>query len=955
MWQIKTAMRISKKQVLNTILFLLFTAFQVSAQNGKITGKVIDKKTGEELIGVTVVIEGSSFGAATDYEGKFSINNVKPGIYNLVFSYVSYNKKVLKGIEVKAGVVEPITVSLESSTKELVEFVVQGELKRESASTLLVQQKNSTTISDGLSIEVIRKTPDRNTGDVLKRVSGATIQDNKYAVIRGLPDRYNAAFINGSPLPSSEPDRRAFAFDIFPANLLDNLVIIKSATPDISGEFAGGIIQIKTKDIPEQNFYQLSLGSSVNSITTFKEFKSNVNGSYDFLGIDDGTRKMPNAFPDNNTLRSYQNSIQSMDDVKRLVNVARQLNDNFVINTDNSARPGTNFQFSMGQLKKLKTAELGSVFALTSQNTLTFQEINRKDYDNNSTLFDYTDKQYTTNSLNGLLWNLSWKNKFNKVSFKNIVNVNSNDQTVIRSGKDLINSFDQISYAMWYTQNILNSHQLGAEHVLAGSKMKINWSLGYNRLSRITPDFRRVRYQRAFVTDPNDPEQLNYAVPIQSTAQPEIAGRFFSTQLDNSYSGNTDISMPLNFGKIKNEIKAGVYFQLRDRDFNARQLGYTLAPGSNASTTSEYMKLPIDQIFNSRTIDTNGFVLKEVTTPSDAYQASSNLYAGYVRLDTKLNNRIRLIYGVRVESYRQKLSTFRTGLNEKFELDTTVIDFLPSINAIYELTEKINLRFSYSQTVSRPEFRELASFQFFDFNDLLLVEGNSNLKRTKVQNADIRFEYYPTPGQVISASVFYKNFNNPIEKILFSGGSPRLMSYQNVPTAWNYGLEFDYKLNIGRILNKKEDHFLSGLNFLGNFAYIKSKVDLSNVIAREMNERPLQGQSPYIINTGIQYQNNKHNYGASCMVNRIGQRISNAGNAEYASYWEKPRTVIDLQVNKTIFKNLDIRIGLRDLLAQNVVFYQNNDDKTSYDAAKDNTIWSFRVGSSYSISATYKF
>ncbi len=926
----------------------------LKAQNGGISGKINDAQTGEELIGVTITLEGTGIGTTSDYEGNFKLQNVKPGTYNVVFSYVSYAKKTLQGVVINAGKTETYNVSLKATQKELNEVVVQAELKRESAATLLVQQKNASSISDGLSTEVIRKTPDRNTGDVLKRVSGATIQDNKYAVIRGLPDRYNAAFINGSPLPSSEPDRRAFAFDIFPANLIDNLVIIKSATPDLSGEFAGGIIQVKTKDIPEKDFYQLSIGSSLNTLTTFKPFLKNVAGGTDLLGIDDGTRGLPNAFPDNKTMTDYQKNIQNMADVKRLVSVAKLLPNNFAIQSVN-AMPGSTFQFSMGQTKKRQKLEIGSVFALTNQVTPNYQEIIRNDYDNNGTLYEYTDQQSTTNILNGLLWNFSLKGKMNKISFKNILNVNTNDQTTIRSGKDFMNGFDQISYAMWYTQNILNSHQVNAEHVLRNHKTKINWSLAYNKLNRTVPDFRRIRYQRAFITDPTIPEQYSYSVPIQTTAQPEIAGRFYSTQDDNSYSGNLDLSTPVKTGAIKHEIKTGAYFQLRDRNFNARQLGYSISPGAQMSFPQTYLNLPINEIFSASHIDTNGFVLKEVTTPTDAYTASSNLYAAYLRIDSKFGARFKLIYGLRIESYNQKLSTYRTGINEKFEIDTLVTDFLPSLNAVYELTDKINIRASYSQTVSRPEFRELASFQFFDFNDLLLVEGNSNLQRTKISNYDVRFEWYPTAGQVVSFSLFYKAFNNPIEKILFSGGSPRIMTYQNVPSAVNYGVEFDYKLNLGRLLNTQEGHFLSEFNLLGNFAYIQSKVDLSNVIAKETNERPLQGQSPYIINTGIQYAHPKQSWGASFMLNRIGERITNAGNSEYASYWERPRTIIDLQFNKTVFKNLDLRFGIRDLLAQNIIFYQNKDNNQVFEPTKDSVIWSYKVGSSYSISATYKF
>ncbi len=366
------------------------------------------------------------------------------------------------------------------------------------------------------------------------------------------------------------------------------------------------------------------------------------------------------------------------------------------------------------------------------------------------------------------------------------------------------------------------------------------------------------------------------------------------------------------------------------------------------------MLTPIDQIFSNDHINSDELVMKELTKATDAYTASSNLYAGYLRFDSKITTKLKAVWGARLESYNQKLNTFKTGTDEPFNIDTTVIDILPSVNLIYTLTTKSNLRASYSQTVSRPEFREMASFSFFDFNDLLLVQGKSDLKRTKIYNYDIRYEFYPTPAQIVSGSVFYKQFDNPIEKILESGGSPRLMTYQNVASAFSYGFEVDYKLNFGQLFGVKSK-FLNGLNFIGNFAYIKSEVDVSKVLATAEKSRPLQGQSPYILNGSLQYSNTKKEYGVSVSFNRVGERIVNVGNIEYASYWENPRSVIDLQINKTFYKKLDVRFGIRDLLAQNIVFYQNCDDNTSYDSSKDKDIWNFKVGSSYSVNLSYKF
>jgi len=926
-------------------LLLLSTSNFTFAQTGKISGKVYDSKTSESLIGVKVVIEGTTTAATTDYEGKFTISNVLPGTYNLVVSYISYSKKIVSGIEVKKGEVASVSISMVEATKTLGDIVIRAEIKKESANALLIQQKNATIISDGVSIETIRKTPDRNTSDVLKRVSGATIQDNKYAIIRGLPDRYNAAFINGSPLPSSEPDRKAFAFDIFPANLLDNIVIVKSATPDLSGEFAGGLILIKTKDIPDQNFYNISFGTSLNTITTFQKFNTNVNGATDFLGIDDGSRRLPTSTPDNATFQKYQNDIQSMDDVKRLVNVAKPFNNNFSINENASMRPAYSLQFNMGHLKKFKKVEMGSIFSMSMQNTPTTQQIVRKDFDNNGKIFEFVDEQNTINTLNGFLWNISVKNKSNKISFKNLLNINSNDQTIIRTGQELINAFDSRYYGFWYTQNVLNSHQINGEHFLKRSQLKINWNAGYSGLNRETPDFRRVRYQKNI-----GDETATYQVPLSSNPQADVAGRFYSTQNDKIFNLGVDFSRPLNIKKFKNEIKFGGYTQLRDRDFKARQFGYGFAPGASPN----FSNLPLEQIFQKSNIDTNGLVLKELTKLTDQYTASSNLYAGYIRFDSKLTNRLRAVWGVRVESYNQKLNTYRTGSDALFTIDTTVVDFLPSLNLVYTLNTKTNLRASFSQTVSRPEFRELAPFAFFDFNDLLLVEGNEQLKRTLINNYDLRYEFYPTPAQLISVSVFYKQFENPIEKSLDQALNVRNMKYSNVPTASSIGIELDYKLNFGQLLNVK-NAFLEGLNFIGNMAYIQSKVDVSKVLATADKERPLQGQSPYILNASLQYTNSKKEYGVSLSFNRVGERIVNVGNIEYASYWEKPRSVIDLQLNKTFYKKFDVRFGIRDILAQNIIFYQNNDTETTFDSSKDNEIWNFKVGSSYSINISYKF
>jgi len=268
------------------------------AQTGKISGTILDSKTGETLPGAIVLIDGTQKAASADFDGKFVISAVPAGKVTLVISYISYTTKKIAEVSVRANDVTDVNIQLDPSTStDLQEVEVVVTLNKENNTALILQQKNNASVSDGISAETIKKTPDRSTSDVIKRVSGATIQDNKFAIIRGMNDRYVSAYLNGAPLPSSESDRKAFSFDIFPANLLDNIVILKTATPDLPGDFAGGVIQVNTKSIPDKSFYSLSIGTGYNTQTTFKEFKTYEGGKRDWLGIDDGTRALPGGLP----------------------------------------------------------------------------------------------------------------------------------------------------------------------------------------------------------------------------------------------------------------------------------------------------------------------------------------------------------------------------------------------------------------------------------------------------------------------------------------------------------------------------------------------------------------------------------------------------------------------------------------------------------------------------------
>ncbi len=964
------------------VVLILLISFASFSQTGKITGKIIDAKTGETLPGATAVIEGTTKGASTDFDGNFSLNNVPAGKVNVIFSYISYDSKKFTDVVVKENDVTNINVQLEpSSSTTFSEVVVVVEMIKENNAALTLMQKNNISVSDGISAESIKRTPDRNTSDVLKRVSGASIQDNKFAIIRGLNDRYNAAYLNGAPLPSTESDRKAFSFDIFPSNMLDNLVIIKTARPDLPGEFAGGIIDITTKSIPDKNFISVSVAGGYNSITTGKQQRYYKGGKTDWLGLDDGTRGMSSQvpsyldFPLNDHLRGalakdVPVSDWSMYDNKKF-------------------KPNQSYQLTAGYNFKLKERDFFGVLASLSYNkTNNYFTTVRRTYDNQaqtvSTLAnDYFDQTYSTQVLIGALLNLSCKiNENHSISSKNLYSINSDDRLIYRTGSVLpTDPNPQImkSFAMWFTQNKISSSQLIGDHYIPKAKIKINWLGSFSNVQRDVPNLRRQLFLKFdHINDPQNPvpQDTMYQTQMAVTSTgPAYSGSMLWSKLkEDIRSFKVDVSRPFKVSEsFKFEIKVGGLIQQRRRTFDIRQLAYTKYNVGTVKFQDSLLYLSENQTFTSQNMgllyyDTfgngvGGFKLKDGTGPRDPYSASSNLQAGYIMADLKFKGWFRGVIGARLENYRQILTTNNADyfISKKQTVkDTSVLDILPSVNLIFSPTDKQNIRLSYSRTLNRPEFRELAPFQFWDFNTEYSFSGNDALQRAVIDNYDLRYEIYPGRGQMASVSGFYKNFTNPIEQ---KAGNVKEVSYYNTKQAQNYGIELEYRIYLGTFFKNDSSFFgrlLDNLQLFTNYAYIKSKVDVST--GTEKVYRPMQGQSPYVVNAGITYSDiTKYNFSLSAIVNRFGSRIYIVGdNTVTYNLWESGRTVLDLQATKNFFKNkMEIRFTIKDVLAKKQLqyFYQNKpaDKNFNYNQNKDDVAWTFRYGTVYSMSLSYKF
>lgn len=957
------------KRILSALTLLIsITAY---SQTGKITGKIIDAKTGETLPGATAVIEGTTKGASADFDGNFSLNNVPVGKVTLIVSYISYDTKKLTGIEVKANDVTNVNVPLEtSSSQNLQEVTVTVEIAKENTAALVLMQKNNVSVSDGVSAETIKRTPDRNTADVLKRVSGVTIIEDKFVIVRGLSDRYNVSFLNNSPLPNTEADKKAFSFDIFPANMLDNILVNKTATPDMPGDFAGGIIQINTKNIPDKNFVSLSLNGGYNTITTGKEQLTYQGGKRDWLGIDDGTRALPSETPTQENFPA--------DNISQF-EAAKPFKNDWAIEKS-TFKPNFSTQFAIGQNIKYKERDfIGILFSLTYNNSNTFAQRTRNVYNNNATGTGesvqeehYDLNVYGNQNLLGSILNLSFKlNENNNISLKNIYSISSDDKLIASLGNRAMNEEIPIETKInsrFFQSSKVYSGQLSGDHYLPKLKIKGNWVGSYGTSNRNVPNYRVTAWSRQTkLTDPNEPylyDTIYQANVALSTSGPDYSGyRFYSNLDENIKSFKADFSRGFKISEnIKQEIKVGGFAQTRDREFYTRQLGLTHI---SYMFKNSLLYLPEDQIFAQQNMglnipsevgypDSTGFKLSELTKPTDKYSATSKLFAGYLMLDTKYKEWFRVIYGVRFENFFQKVNAERIK-GVPLVIERKNLDFLPSINLIFSLNEKQNIRASYSKTVNRPEFRELAPFNWYDPETRFLLSGREDLVKCDIQNYDLRYEVYPGRGQILSASAFYKDFKNPIEIVASENASDELV-FKNTPKATIIGAELEFRVIIGALFKTDSIKFLNNLSVFSNLSYFKSEVSLFKPgSTTEKYTRSLQGQSPYIINAGILYNDNELGFSVGAMLNRIGERIYNVGTQNEPNRWENSRTVVDIQFGKQLWKNrMEIKFNIRDLLKQRSVIYQNNDNDTRFNKGKDYEVLTRTYGTVYSLQLNIK-
>jgi TonB-dependent receptor len=925
------------------VLMLCLTLAANTFAQGTLKGKVTDEKTGETLVGVTISIPVlKTVAAFSDEDGVFELK-VPDGNYTVQVRYMGYITKEVTDVKIETGTITPMNLAIkeESKTNVLKDVVVRSTLKKETMNALYIAQKNSASVSDGISAEAIKKSPDKSTGEVLKRVSGTTIQDNKFVIIRGLTDRFNTALIDNSFLPSTEANRKAFSFDIIPATLIDNIIISKSGTPDLPGDFAGGVINILTKEIPDKNFNTLSIGSSYNTVSTFKQFETGYKTPTDILGFDNGSRQLPSGLPSGATLASKN---LTPDETKKYLSM---LNNNYdVINR--KALPGISLQGSLGRLYELKkNRRIGLTTALNYAHSENAKLDVQRAYGN----YNYVDRIYNYNTTMGALANLAYSSPNTKISFKNLYNRTFDDNYLTRSGYD-IGTTNYIQYmAFDLIQKSLFKTSLEGEHSLGGdAQKKLNWVASYNNVTNNQPDQRKAQ----FLAPAKD---SGYILNLGTVGRAN--NRLFGDLNESIYNASVNYSTPYKF-LYKSNLKVGALAMYRTRTFENRYLGAT----SNASFPESQS---ITDVFSQQNINSGLFQLIDQTGPSDAYTAKATVGSAFVMSDNRINTRLRAVWGVRFESYNLNLQTTDL-LGTELTIDPVWNDLLPSLNMSYALNEKANLRMSYFRSVARPEFREVAPITYFDYEMNTLIFGNPDLTRSRIDNMDFRYEIFPRPGEVISASAFYKRFDKTIENQFYAVNGSADIKTANYDKASSAGVEVEFRKNLDFIADRK---VLKNLTFYTNLAYIQSRVELSGDQQKYRNgilrsSRPMAGQSPYVINASLGYSAAQGKLNFNVLYNRIGQRIYVVGGeGQFADVYEAPRNVLDYQISYSVGKRSEFRLNIKDMLNAPTFFYYDQNDNKKFDNPSISTtlvnpnedfiFQRYRQGTTFSLTYSYKF
>jgi len=923
-------MNLFKTKLLLILTFVFSNFTLLFADSGTIRGSINDKGTGEPLMFANVLVRETGGGAQTDFDGNFEIN-VPPGTYTLEISYLGYAQTIVKEVEVKADQVTVLDFLLQEESEQLSEVVIAANRINRTENALLALQRRSISIQDGISAEGIAKYASSNAADAVLRIPGASVVDGKYVVVRGLGDRYSNALLNGQQLPSTDPYRNSTQLDLIPANMLENIIASKTFTPDQPGNFTGGSVNIKTKNFPEEFTLLASVTTSYNTQSTFQNnFLTHGGGKRDWLGYDDGNRALSDFNRDPATLEALSPSsyIRARNN-EELANLIERSSDGFNTNfspiTDRSPL-NTSVSFSVGNQFKLFKNPLGFLFGANFKRNFSFYENGDFNYwelsgahaTQLSPYYQLQDTRGVENPNLGGLFNLAYKfGKGNEISFNALYNHDAEKTTRYLAGDypGILSSGQFESRVLGFKERELKSYQVSGTHQITPQGLKFEWGGSLVEVSQLEPDLRQVANSFKITLGEID---TTFAF---NRAEFDLPFHYFRDLSDKQWLAKADLTIPFGqkFSKA-NKFMVGFMHSSKDRVFD--ESTWQLNDRSNVGISYDGN---LNQFFSDDNIgfigidNNNRFLVgnfwqdAQITSRKNSYTGNESVTALY-GMGIFQWKMLKIIAGARGERTDISVQS-RDTTEEKGKIDK--YDILPSVNLIYALNDKTNLRASITQTLARPNMRELAPFSAADFNGGIRITGNPNLKRTLTTNYDLRWEFFPKIGELIAIGGYYKSFSNPIVKSYLEQAANPEIQFQNVGRARVYGLELELRKHLDFL-----SPALANFSLTTNFSLIKSTVDIPpdevEVIDKfnpsKGTTRPFTGQSPFLFNASLNFESAPLGLDATLAFNVFGRRLSEISQGQTPDIFENPRPQLDLSLKKRITDHFGWRFNVQNIL-----------------------------------------
>ena len=929
----------------------MITIFNVNAQTGKITGTIMDGEFNEPMAFANVLIKNTTKGTTSDFDGKYFID-VEAGNYTLVFSYIGYQTIEISDVVVKSN--DEVIVDVTLNTNSLETVVITTTVRKNTESAILDLQKKSITLLDGLSAQSIKSSGASNIASAVKNVPGVSIQGGKYVYVRGLGDRYTKSILNGVDIPGLDPDRNTIQMDIFPTNILDNIIVVKSAAAEYPADFTGGVIDIVTKDFPTKANYTISTGFGYNPDMHFNDNYLNYSGSNtDFLGFDDGMRNIP--------VNRYQVIPGTFDNSTVLSNMTNVFNKELMAKQANSGA-NFNFGFTAGNQFDVGDDKLGYQLSFSYKNKTQFYD-DRFDGtymrdQNNSSVNELVGTRTSEgvegkntvllSSLAGIVYKRD--NSKYKVNFLHIQNGESSaglyDQQIAQAAGG--SGFEPIKKdALLYTERSITNLLFEGNHSFDDANWKLNW--------KVSPTLSRVYDKDHRITPLQQSQNGNYFISPSAASRPI---RIWRNLQEISLVAKVDAVRKYNFMDRPAKAKFGFNQTVKQRDFSIDDFQFEISGQNIVADGNADNLLLSENIWTPQTDQGSHLVWGDLYEPANTFDATQNISAGYLSNEFSVSEKLKTVVGLRAELF----SAIYTGQNQaatEIFVDEKIIDKLdlfPSANFIYSLNDNSNLRVSYSRTTARPSFKEASKSQIFDPITNRLFIGNIDLEPSYISNFDIRTEFFGENSEMFAISGFYKDFKDPIE-LTFYESAPDQLTPRNLGNASVFGIEFEFRKSLGFLLNSLEN-----LKFNINASYIESDLTMfEDEYNRRVNaardgesiekSRELQGQSPYLINAGLNYSDSEIGLQTGLFFNVQGETLEVVGTGIVPDVYTVPFNSLNFTFNKKLGEEKKSTV---DIKVSNILNSKRKSVYQSYKAS-DKTFTQFNPGTEFSIGYSYNF